>query len=208
MFDIDGTLIESCDFDTDCFSEAVKTVTGVELNTDWDSYDNITDAGILDEFVTRHSLGEQREIIHKQVRQRFVELVSTHIALSPVHEIDGAVDFFQRLQTRTDIEVAIATGGWEETARMKLQSAGFDISGLAFASSSDAIQRATIMKTGESRCNHKAFDSKTYFGDGIWDKRACESLSYNFILVGKNFDYHKQVDNFKNMQQTMSYIGL
>jgi beta-phosphoglucomutase-like phosphatase (HAD superfamily) len=34
MFDIDGTLIESADFDSECFTEAVKEVTGFDIDTD------------------------------------------------------------------------------------------------------------------------------------------------------------------------------
>jgi phosphoglycolate phosphatase-like HAD superfamily hydrolase len=208
MFDIDGTLIESCDFDADCFFEAVKVVTGYELNTDWESYQNITDAGILDEFITRHKLDHQRELLHKKVKDQFVQLVSSHLAISPASEIDGAIDFLRQLQSRTDIEVAIATGGWEDTAKIKLQSAGFDVSGLAFASSSDAIQRTKVMQVSESRCSHQRFISKTYFGDGVWDRRASEALSYNFVLVGNKLHHSKQIDNFQNAQLAIMHIGL
>jgi len=74
MFDIDGTLIESCDFDADCFSEAIKSVTGYELNTDWASYNNITDAGILDEFIAQHDLADQRDLIHKMSKNHSFSL--------------------------------------------------------------------------------------------------------------------------------------
>lgn len=52
MFDIDGTLIESDDFDSECFTEAVKEVTGFDIDTDWSRYEHVTDAGILNEFFT------------------------------------------------------------------------------------------------------------------------------------------------------------
>ena len=208
MFDIDGTLIESCDFDADCFSEAIKNVTGHELNTDWASYNNITDAGILDEFITQHDLSDQRDLIHKEVKESFVKLVQAHLEVSPAREVDGAIDFLRQLQLRTDVEVAIATGGWEETARIKLQSAGFDISGLAFASSSDAIERTKVMQVSESRCSNTLFISKTYFGDGVWDKQASENLSYNFILVGNKLLHSKQVDNFQSPEAALFHLGM
>jgi len=208
MFDIDGTLIESCDFDADCFSEAIKNVTGHELNTDWTSYKNITDAGILDEFIIQHDLTDQRDLIHQNVKESFVQLVQAHLEESPAREVDGAIDFLRQLQLRTDVEVAIATGGWEETARIKLQSAGFNISGLAFASSSDAIERTKVMQVSESRCCNTQFISKTYFGDGVWDKKASENLSYNFVLVGNKLLNSKQIDNFQDTGLALLHLGM
>jgi len=208
MFDIDGTLIESCDFDADCFLKAVKSVTDFELNTDWSLYKNITDSGILDEFITMNGLHEKRSLLHLQVKEKFTQLISAHLKNQPVCEIDGAIDFLNQLQLRNDVEVAIATGGWEETAIAKLKSAGFNMSGLAFASSSDHFQRTKVMKVAESRCKNQTFVSKTYFGDGTWDKKASEELSYNFVLVGNNLQHSKQVENFKDSYSTLSLIGI
>ena len=208
MFDIDGTLIESCSFDADCYLEAVKYVTGFELNTDWALYKNITDSGILDEFLKMKDLLEKRELLHNQVREKFTQLISQHLKKNPVCEVEGAIEFIKQLQLRKDVEIAIATGGWEETAKSKLKCAGFNISGVAFASSSDDFQRTNVMKVAESRCTNKSYVSKTYLGDGSWDKKASEELSYNFVLVGNNLEHSKQIDNFKNSHSVLSLIGI
>ncbi|VFQ42804.1 HAD family hydrolase [Desulfoluna butyratoxydans] len=208
MFDIDGTLIQSCGFDAECYLQAVKKVTGVELNTDWTQYTHITDAGILDEFLTMEGLHENRATLHRQVREEFTHLVASHLKSSPVREVDGAVDFLDLLRTRDDVEIALATGGWEETAKAKLRSAGFDPSDVAFASCSDHVERTRVMQTAESRCRHSEFTTRTYFGDGPWDKEASRKLDYQFILVGNGLCHTKQVDHFRDAESVLSLIGI
>ncbi|MCG7495658.1 haloacid dehalogenase-like hydrolase [Vibrio sp. Of7-15] len=208
MFDIDGTLIKSCVFDADCFCEAVRDVTGYELNTDWESYNNITDTGILDEFISQKGLEDQREHLQRSVKEKFIQLVESHLTSSPAREIEGSINFLKYLQSREDVEIAIATGGWEQTAKAKLKSAGFDISGIAFASSTDHCQRVGVMQVAEARCQYQDFVSKTYFGDGVWDKKACEDLAYNFVLVGNKLTHSQQIDHFKNTQQALIHIGI
>ena len=50
MFDVDGTLVHSTDFDERCFIEAVYAVTGRQINRDWVSYPHVTDSGLLTHF--------------------------------------------------------------------------------------------------------------------------------------------------------------
>ena len=50
MFDIDETLIKSYNFDSECFVEAIKETTGIEIDSDWKNYKHVTDTGILNEF--------------------------------------------------------------------------------------------------------------------------------------------------------------
>ena len=50
MFDIDGTLTQTCAVDAACYVEAVMEVTGLRaISTDWASYRHTTDSGILDD---------------------------------------------------------------------------------------------------------------------------------------------------------------
>ena len=43
MFDIDGTLLQSYEFDEQCYLAAIKEVTGIDLLGNWESYPHITD---------------------------------------------------------------------------------------------------------------------------------------------------------------------
>lgn len=50
VFDIDGTLTQTNNVDSLCFTKAIKdTLQITELNTDWASYQYSTDSGLLTE---------------------------------------------------------------------------------------------------------------------------------------------------------------
>ena len=70
MFDIDGTLVESYEIDSQCFIDAVKEVTGLHVNPDWSKYQHVTDSGILNEilFSQRHI---DREEVNAKVNSAF-----------------------------------------------------------------------------------------------------------------------------------------
>ena len=92
------------------------------------------------------------------------------------------------LAGQNGMAVALATGGWESTARLKLEWAGYDIRDIPLASSSDADTREEIMQIAELRAQDRhgapGFDTITYVGDGVWDARAAASLGWRFLGVG------------------------
>ena len=51
MFDIDGTLVNSNDFDEECYLKAAETVLSVKISSDWENYEHATDSGILNEVI-------------------------------------------------------------------------------------------------------------------------------------------------------------
>ena len=102
------------------------------------------------------------------------------------------------LESLPEVSMALATGGWEETARMKLRAAGLDRYSVPLASSSDALTRVEIMQIAETRAlGGRSANRRTYFGDGIWDKRACEKLGYEFIAIGDKVQHHARYPNFR-----------
>ena len=107
-----------------------------------------------------------------------------------------------------NVSLSIATGGWAETAQMKLNSAGFDISGIPMASSNDHYSRKEIMKIALVKSKVSDIEKVTYFGDAEWDKRACKELNFNFVLVGNRFQHNQSISNFKLFEQACNYIGL
>jgi len=64
------------------------------------------------------------------------------------------------------------------------------------------------MQISEFRCSNTLFISKTYFGDGVWDKLASENLSYNFILVGNKLLHSKQIDSFQSPEAALLHLGM
>ena len=63
MFDIDGTLVDSDEFDGALYAQAVQSVLGADVDTTWSSYENVTDSGILEEILARknHAADDLRE---------------------------------------------------------------------------------------------------------------------------------------------------
>jgi phosphoglycolate phosphatase-like HAD superfamily hydrolase len=135
MFDIDGTLVDSMGFDTDLYVRAVRAELGddVEIDETWRSYRNTTDNGILDEILAQRDFGRPADELRQRVRSRFVELVREYVATDSrsVREIPGAKALVEALLATPDVRLAIATGGWAETALMKLRAIGMPIDRLA-----------------------------------------------------------------------------
>jgi phosphoglycolate phosphatase-like HAD superfamily hydrolase len=138
-------------------------------------------------------------------------LISEYVGGCPgcISEIPGASEFLEDLRERKNCRVAIATGGWEETAKLKLKAAGVDIKDCAFASSSDHYSREGMMRAAESMAsNGVTFRSRTYFGDALWDKKACENMDYRFILVVNRFDHKESVKNFSDKDYIIAMLGI
>ena len=187
MFDIDGTLVDSAGFDTALYVEAVRSVLNLEISSDWNTYEHVSDSGILEEVLRDARLAGGPAELAARVQQHFVGLVRGHLQRTPaaIREIAGAKRLVERLLVLPDVCVGVATGGWEPTALLKLAHVGIGV-GLGFASSSDARARTDIMQLAAQRATQgRAYERATYFGDGAWDRRASEALGYDFIAVGK-----------------------
>ena len=188
IFDVDGTLLDSASQDEEIYKEAVESVLGpVRFRAGLDDYDHVTDSGILLQTLADNRL-EPNDVLVEDVKAAFFERLQAYVASSGAFsEIPGAMTLLDRLRRSANHAVAIATGGWRGSARIKLDAAGFDIGDVPLATSDDAIDRADIMqlalKSLGDRCT-----TVTYFGDGPWDKEACERLGWEFHPVGPTLD--------------------
>lgn len=198
LFDIDGTLIESMTVDTELYLASIGEVLGsVRFRGALSDYEHVTDNGILAQVLddNGYPFDEQTAAAVKAI---FVDKIERHIEIEgPFSRIHGAVEFFERTRASDCRRVAIATGGWRESARLKLESAGFDIDGIPLVTSDDAWSRIEIMETALARLGG-AFESVTYFGDAEWDRQACHSLGWNFVAVGPGLggiDSYAEIDH-------------
>lgn len=182
LFDIDGTLLHSAAVDDALYREAVRQVLGdVRLRPTLHDYEAVTDTGVLGQILRDNDIpGDPLD----DVRSLFVQLLERHVdANGPFQEIPGASGFLRRLYASVDHAVAFATGGWRESAMLKLDSAGLDWTGLPLASSNDHHERTSIMEIALSQLGGR-FEMVTYYGDGPWDRDACLALGWNFVAVG------------------------
>ena len=83
--------------------------------------------------------------------------------------------------------VSLATGGWRDSARLKMASAGMCFDDHPAASADDALDRESIMMLSKQRAAEQygeSFACTVYVGDGVWDARACRSVGIPFIGIG------------------------
>ena len=210
-FDLDGTLADSEAFDGRLFVEAVRTVLGIEIETDWSKYRHGTDSGILDEILERSNLNGDRSLMHSAVRQHFMDLVEEYVGARDgmLPEIPGARAFIKRLMEHPGVRVAVATGGWQETALIKLRAIGIDPGQLSIASSSDAVGKADILRIAERRAlPGGGAKGNTYFGDEPYDLESSRKLGYDFIAIGDKVEHHVSYPDFRDADSILRDLGL
>jgi len=208
IFDIDGTLTQSTGFDALCFRNAVLEHADVVFKNDWGEYRHVTDSGILNEIIESHGLIKfENEIIGK-IKASFIANIDSHLKSHPVEEVPGANRFLKGLSELNNVTVAIATGGWRETAELKLKSAGINFEQFPLCSANDAESRVDIMKQARLRAGKAQELSISYFGDASWDKKACAELGWNFILVGNRTDHHQNIRDFTQYEEALRLCTL
>jgi phosphoglycolate phosphatase-like HAD superfamily hydrolase len=209
MFDVDGTLVDSNGFDAVCYAQAVRDVLDVDVDQTWASYRNVTDSGILEEILARGGFETGVDALRGRVKKRFIELTRAYVSRPSfaVREIPGASALIEALVLMPGVSVAIATGGWQETAALKLESAGIRTHGLALATGSDAPERTAIMQLAERRAlRGAAVAAKTYFGDGAWDKRASAQLGYRFIGIGAAVRHDIRFEDYRDREAILQCL--
>jgi phosphoglycolate phosphatase-like HAD superfamily hydrolase len=211
MFDVDGTLVDSAGFDGALYAQAVREVLQIPVDETWASYRNATDSGILEQLLAQHDFGPAVGDLRAGVKRRFVELFEDYAARHPsaVREIPGAKALIDTLCTIPSVRVAVATGGWLETASLKLKGIGLAIERLAIATASDSADRTTIMQIAERRAMLGfASSRKTYFGDGAWDQRASAHLGYQFIAIGRNIEHDLLFQDFSDREAVLACLAV
>ncbi|WP_299021854.1 HAD family hydrolase [uncultured Photobacterium sp.] len=213
LMDIDGTLVDCESVDTKCYSRAIKDVLGVDVDADWSHYQNVTESGVLDEILARNEVIANRLLIHRQVEKRYLERLREFLATHPaeLNQVQGAKDFIEQMKERDDTYLAIATGGWESVAKLKLRAVGIDVSNITFASSSDAMSRTEIMALAAFRAKQDtgfSFKRRVFFGHGEWNKFASQELGYDFVAVGENTQHHTHIPNLVHYQAAFSQLSI
>jgi phosphoglycolate phosphatase-like HAD superfamily hydrolase len=175
--------------DTDCYARAASERLGTQISTNWTEYRESTDSGILRELFDRYQVPPcRRPTLANDVRGRFFELLREAFNSDPecCREVAGAGALLQRLRDSADVRVAIATGGWSTSARLKLNHAGIMIDGIPVASADDSDRREEILRIALERSSAQdglKFSDVTYVGDGKWDIECAAALDFNFVGI-------------------------
>jgi phosphoglycolate phosphatase-like HAD superfamily hydrolase len=188
VFDIDGTLTDTNRVDDECFRRAVRMVFDVDAaGVDWMTAPDVVDSTIAAWlFETRHGAAPSDRDMIDLVDCFMEELRVAHgNAPDRFRPIAGAVGLFRHLRS-AGWHVAIATGGWERSARFKLETSGLADSTVPLASSSDAASRTAIMKVALERAEARhgvAYDRIVAVGDAPWDVRAASALRWPLVAI-------------------------
>jgi beta-phosphoglucomutase-like phosphatase (HAD superfamily) len=178
LFDIDGTLTASNAIDSECRADAFRDVFGFALDRNWDAYEHTTDRGIATQAL-REQGREATEHDLSLDRARCVQLLTER--MTELHEIPGASAFLATLLAR-DWRIALCTGAWGDSARLKLLRAGLLLD-LPLASCDEDTSRVAILRRGIALVGGGARDVVVSFGDAAWDVRAANTLHLPFIGI-------------------------
>lgn len=186
IFDVDGTLTQTVKTDTECFVRSLADVCGFhEVDTDWSHYKHATDSGIFRDIYKARVGRSPSPLMISQFRDHFVGLLAHASSSVPFTAVTGASVLLSRLVDCAELRVALATGAWRDSARLKMASAGFCYDAYPAASSDDALDRESIIRLSIQRATDRygGFGSAVYVGDGVWDVRACRRVGIPFIGV-------------------------
>jgi phosphoglycolate phosphatase-like HAD superfamily hydrolase len=188
VFDIDGTLTDTIGVDDECYREAIAAALDVAADTvDWSGAAHVTDAGIFEWLCARHGRPIPAAGAVAETRDRFVERLKVELANHPdaFTAIPGARAALASLDA-TGWRMAVATGGWGPSARMKLQAAHLSVDDAVLACADDATARADIVQLAMARAERFygcRFDRVVVLGDARWDVDAAALLGLPFIGI-------------------------
>ena len=120
------------------------------------------------------------------------------------------------VRTGPNFSIAFATGGWKETAILKLSVIGIELEKIPLVSSNDHFDRSVITRMAIDRSRYEMrsneFENITYVGDGLWDLRMAEKLGINFIGIDSQGNNRlisagatQIVNNLEDLQQIISW---
>ena len=191
IFDIDGTLTDTNGVDDESYRAAVASAIEVAPETvDWSDALHVTDAEIFRHLCERHGRGQPSAELISSARSQFVERLTVTLVAEPhrFSEIAGAANMLRRLSTEGWC-VALATGGWGPSARLKLRAAGLGIDDALLACADDGISRADIVELAKCRAESfygTRFDRVVSIGDGVWDVDTAAALCLPFIGIARD----------------------
>ncbi len=190
IFDLDGTLVQSYELDSECFVAACHDALGIgDVDTDWGRYDHVTDPGIAAQIIRERRGREPRADELDRLQSAFCDRLAEAAGRDSAYAaLPGAAGLLAALRARADWSLALATGGWRAAARLKIGRSGLDLDRVAAAYGEDGPSRLAIVGTAITRARVHAgvddFARMVCIGDGVWDVRTATGLGLPCIGIG------------------------
>jgi phosphoglycolate phosphatase-like HAD superfamily hydrolase len=190
IFDIDGTLTQTCRVDEICFTRAFADTHGLEVLADhWTDCPHVSDSGLMRHLFQHYFGRDPHDHESGVIKQRLVDLLEEHHRMDRSYfaEIPRAGETFNRLVESRGWSKAIATGCWQPSAELKLRAASINYNGVPGGFAEDGVARESIVGAAISRSSvsyqRDNFDRIVSVGDGVWDVRTAARLGLAFVGV-------------------------
>jgi len=124
ILDIDGTLTDTIEVDDECFRRAMALALGVPASViDWADAPHITDTGICYWLFERHREQQPSSLEVAAAKAEFLRLLESEAGTRPHRftPVAGGRDVLSHL-AQDGWSIALATGAWGASARIKLAS--------------------------------------------------------------------------------------
>lgn len=190
IFDIDGTLTKTDGVDdlsvVKAFFDSHK-IAGID--TDWANYKYVTDSGIVSEIFTERLGRAPNERDMAAFKRCFIKNLSDYAAKDKTlfAEIPDAGRMLENLKTEKDWAIALATGCFYDSAKLKLEQASIAIEDYPYATADDAVSREEILRIATGRAlkhyRQSEFEKIVSVGDGVWDAKTAKNLGIGFIGI-------------------------
>ncbi len=189
VFDIDGTLTDTNMVDQRCFMAALQDKFQIgAVDLDAIAYPDVTDSAIL-KVVVEQAFGREPTDAERQgFITCFVARLRAAYEATPGEfaPVPGAPHFVGALR-RLGWQLAVATGGWKASAKLKLGWAGVGLDGVPLAAADDNTARTAIVQHALQRAGIHSVEPEdriVFVGDGLWDVEAAAQLGISFLGVG------------------------
>lgn len=222
LFDIDGTLTKTNEVDDKCFVKAFAAshqLTNIE--TDWTKYKHVTDSGIALEILNQRlgcSPNEQDFVTFKSC---FIENLNEFASKDETlfAEASNAKAMLEKLKLEKDWAIALATGCFYDSAKLKLEKAKIKVKDFPIGTADDAISREEILQTAIEKSLEKygleEFEKIVSIGDGVWDVRTAKNLSLDFVGIasGKRAEVLREeganyiIKDFRDYENFLAYLN-
>jgi phosphoglycolate phosphatase-like HAD superfamily hydrolase len=188
VFDVDGTLCDTCSVDDEIFCTTTSAQLGVPIHPwAWHDAPHVTDTGISAWLWTQHRGRVPTAAESEEFAVAFEAALRAERDRAPQRfaPIAGARLFLDHL-IASGWRYAIATGGRARTAGLKLEAAGLPTDRL-LASSDDSPDRREIFDLARRRLVEREGGTPTRIvlvGDGVWDLRTAAQLGWSMVGIG------------------------
>ena len=222
LFDIDGTLTETNEVDNECFVKALLASHQItDIETDWTKYNHVTDSGIVSEIFNQRLGRSPNEKDFLTFKSCFIENLNDFASKDETlfAEVSNAKAMLENLKLEKDWAIALATGCFYDSAKLKLEKAKIDIKDFPIGTADDAISREEILQAAIEKSlkqyGQTKFEKIVSIGDGVWDVRTANNLDLDFVGIasGKRAEVLREeganyiIKDFRDYENFLGYLN-